>query len=211
MERRQEPVHTRQLSRAFASTRAVLAAVGPEQWGAATPCGAWDVRALVDHFLGSARWGAAAVTDPGAGTGSGAGAGTDPGAGPGAETAGEGGAVGDVLARYDEIISVALAAFGAPDVPERKVALPIGDFSGVELLHILTRDQFTHGWDLARAIGYDTDLDPELAEELLAEARDAVLDAYRDPEGAALFGPAVEAPAGARPADRLAAFLGRSI
>jgi len=72
-------------------------------------------------------------------------------------------------------------------------------------------EQFTHGWDLARAIGYSADLDPELAAGLLSRARLTIIDSFRGPDGEALFGPAVEAPAGAGPADQLAAFLGRRV
>jgi hypothetical protein len=36
-----------------------------------------------------------------------------------------------------------------------------------------------------------------------------ITDAYRGPDGAALFGPALEPPANAGPAGQLAAFLGR--
>ena len=72
-------------------------------------------------------------------------------------------------------------------------------------------EQFTHGWDLARATGQPTDLDPGLAAGLLSQARLAIPDAYRGPDGQALFGPAREAPAGAGPADQLAAFLGRAV
>jgi hypothetical protein len=70
-------------------------------------------------------------------------------------------------------------------------------------------EQFTHGWDLARAIGYPADLDPGLAGELLSQARLAITSAYRGPDGQALFGPAAQAPVAAGPADQLAAFLGR--
>lgn len=72
-------------------------------------------------------------------------------------------------------------------------------------------EQFTHGWDLARAAGQHTDLDPELAAELLGVARLAITDDFRGPDGQALFGPVREAPAGASPADQLAAFLGRAV
>ncbi|SEO86132.1 TIGR03086 family metal-binding protein [Actinacidiphila rubida] len=179
-----------QLGRAFASTRRVLAGVRPEHLGAATPCGAWDVRALIDHVVGSAWWGAGAVT--------GADVGEDP-------------ASGDLLARYDESARVALDAFASPGVMTRRIDLGFGVFSGAELAGMVARDQFTHGWDLARAIGHSTDLDRPLAGQLLVQARAEILDAYRGPEGDALFGPVVEPPAGACPADRLAAFLGRSV
>jgi uncharacterized protein (TIGR03086 family) len=79
------------------------------------------------------------------------------------------------------------------------------------LRDLAATEQFTHGWDLARAIGYSADLDPELASWLLSLARPAISDAFRGPDGQAMFGPATEAPAGAGPADQLAAFLGRRV
>ena len=193
MESKQDSVPTRQLSRAFASTRAVLAKVGPDQLDAATPCVSWNVRALINHFVGSARWGASAAM------------------GAGYEVTDEDYGAGDFLASYDDSIDAALAAFGSAGVLEKTIELAFGEFSGTDLMGMVARDQFTHGWDLARAIGHHTDLDPELADELLVQARVEILDAYRGPEGEAIFGPAVEAPAGACPADRLAAFLGRSV
>jgi len=180
------------LDRAFASTRAVLAEVQPGQLQARTPCASWDVRALINHFVGTARWAAASVS----GT---------------AQAADEDYTAGDFVARYDESIQHALAAFGAEGALEATLALPIGEFSGAALMNLAASDQFTHGWDLARAIGHPTDLDPGLATELLAWARTATPEALRGPEGQAPFGPIVEAPAGACPAARLAAFLGRPV
>jgi uncharacterized protein (TIGR03086 family) len=181
------------LGRAFAVTRTVLTKVGRDQLTAATPCQSWDVRALINHFVGSARWGASAV------------------AGTGYEVTDEDYAAGDYLAHYDAGIEAALAAFGSPGVRDKRIELAFGEFSGADLMGMVARDQFTHGWDLARAIGYPTDLDPQLADELLTRARAEILDAYRGPDGEAIFGPVVEAPAGAGPADRLAAFLGRRL
>jgi hypothetical protein len=62
-----------------------------------------------------------------------------------------------------------------------------------------------------RGIGQPTNLDPALASALLGQARLAVSDAFRGPNGQALFGPAVAVPDSAGPADRLAGFLGRSV
>ena len=171
----------------------MLAKVGPDQLDAATPCVSWDVRALINHFVGSARWGASAAM------------------GTGYEITDEDFAAGDFMASYDDSIAVALAAFGSDGVLEKTIELAFGTFTGAELMGMVARDQFTHGWDLARAVGYHTDLDPELADELLIRARVEILDAYRGPEGEAIFGPIVKARAGACPADRLAAFLGRAV
>jgi uncharacterized protein (TIGR03086 family) len=179
------------LARAFASTRAVLSTVKPDQLDLSTPCASWDVRSLINHFVGTARWAADMI----------AGA---------AGTPDEDYAAGDFLAAYDEYVAVAVAAFAADGALDRTVRLPFGEMSGTDFLDLASTDQFVHAWDLARATGHDTDLDPELATDLLATAHVTVLDAYRGPEGVAPFGPTVEPRPDACPADRLAAFLGRA-
>jgi uncharacterized protein (TIGR03086 family) len=180
------------LDQALQGTLAVLAKVRPEDLDGPTPCASWDVRALVNHFVGTARWWAATIS-------------------------GDGGvieadyAAGDFVAAYEESIRTAVTAFGADGALARTARLPFGEFPGTVLLSLATVEQFTHGWDLARAIGRPADLDPVLAAELLKLARLAVADAFRGPDGQALFGPAREAPGGAGPADHLAAFLGRVV
>jgi uncharacterized protein (TIGR03086 family) len=191
MKNEQVGVPVEPLGRAFASTRAVLAQVQAGQLDAPTPCASWDVRSLIEHFTGSVRWAAAAVG--------------------GEEAADEGRATLDFIAAYDQGIKGALAAFGTEGALERAVTLPWGEFSGVALMWLAVNDQFVHGWDLARAIGHDTDLDPGLADELLVRGQTWITDAYRGPDGTGLFGSPVKAPAGGSPADRLAAFLGRSM
>jgi uncharacterized protein (TIGR03086 family) len=207
---------TRPLNRAFASTRAVLAQVQEGQLGAPTPCASWDVRTLINHFIDTARWAASAVSASDEAVTDGAA--TDGAATDGAATGAAGDAVptadyraADLLASYDEAIEAALAAFGSAGILEKTISLPFGEFSGVDLMGLTARDQFTHGWDLARAIGHDTDLDPELAGELFIQAKTEITEAFRGPDGVAFFGPAIDAPASASPADRLAAFLGRTL
>jgi uncharacterized protein (TIGR03086 family) len=180
------------LDQALQGTLAVLTMVRPEDLDRPTPCASWDVRALVNHFVGTARWWAAAIS-------------------------GWGGvieadyAAGDFVEAYEESIRIAVAAFGAKGALARTIRLSFGEFPGAVLLSLATMEQFTHGWDLARATGRPADLDPALATGLLSLARLAVADAFRGPDGQALFGPAREAPAGAGPADQLAAFLGRAM
>ena len=189
-------VVTAQLNRAASSTMAVLGKVRAEQMAAPTPCASWDVRALINHFVGSARYWAAMLDGLD---------GSDEAPAPDY-------AAGDFVAAYEESIRIADAAFTAEGALERIVRLGQGDFPGAVALGFATTDQFMHGWDLARAIGQPTGgLDPELAERLLTQARLAVTDAYRGPDGVAVFGPELPAPVGAGPADRVAAFLGRSV
>jgi uncharacterized protein (TIGR03086 family) len=180
-----------ELNRSFLSTRAILAKVNRGDLTASTPCASWDVGALINHFVGTARWWAVSVTGEG-------------------EVTDADYAAGDFVAAYEESIAIATSAFQAEGVLEKTVRLPFGDFPGAVLLGLASMEQFTHGWDLARAIGHHTDLDPELAAGLLDQARFAISDDFRGPDGKALFGPATQAPAGASPADQLAAFLGRS-
>jgi uncharacterized protein (TIGR03086 family) len=178
------------LARALQGTLAIVTRVRSEDLDRPTPCASWDVRALVNHFIGSARWWAATIACDG-------------------EVADVDYAAGDFVAAYEESIRIAVAAFGADGALDRTIGLPFGEFPGTVLLSLAAMEQFTHGWDLARATGQPADTDPGLAAGLVSQAKLAIPDAFRGPDGQALFGPAREAPAGAGPADQLAAFLGR--
>jgi uncharacterized protein (TIGR03086 family) len=195
------PVTDSALNQSLHSTLSVLTKVGPADLGAPTPCASWDVRALVNHFVGSARWWAAVAGGPEA-----AGGADDGGLADLADFA-----AGGVVAAYEESIRLAVAAFAVEGALDKTVLLPFGEFPGAVLRDLAATEQFVHGWDLARAIGYPAALDPELASWLLGRARLTVTEAYRGPDGQALFGPEAEAPAGAGPADQLAAFLGRRL
>ena len=157
-----------ELDMALQSTLAILTKVQPADLDMPTPCASWNVRALINHFVGTARWWAGVI-------------------------AGEAGdtdadyADGDFVAAYEESIRIAVGAFAAEGALERTVRLPFGEFPGTVLLGLAAMEQFTHGWDLARAIGHPTDLDPALASALLGQARLAVSDAFRGPDGQALF------------------------
>jgi uncharacterized protein (TIGR03086 family) len=181
-----------ELDRALQSTLNILVKVQPSDLDAPTPCASWNVRGLINHFVGTARWWAGVLTGEADGTD--------------ADYAG-----GDFVTAYEESIRIALAAFDADGALDRTVRLPFGEFPGTVVRGMAALDQFTHGWDLARAIGYPTDLDPGLAAELLGQARMAISDGFRGPDGEAPFGPVAYAAAGAGPADQLAAFLGRPV
>jgi uncharacterized protein (TIGR03083 family) len=49
------------LNQALQSTLAILTKVRSDDLAAPTPCMSWDVRALISHFVGTARWWAAAI------------------------------------------------------------------------------------------------------------------------------------------------------
>jgi uncharacterized protein (TIGR03086 family) len=182
------------LELAFTSTRGVLANVTPEQLDLPTPCASWNVRNLVNHLVGLSHWFATGISS-----------GVTPPLP--AET---NFADGDILAAYDDGIQESLTAFSTPGALDKTVKLPFGEFLGSMFMALATNDTFTHGWDLAKATGQSTQLTPELAEQVLAQARGAIPDEFRGPDGTAPFGPIVEVADSAPAADRLAAFLGRT-
>lgn len=182
------------LERAFASTRSVLANVRPDQLELRTPCASWDVRALINHFIGASHWYAVSVN-----------AGKSPPPVEADFTA------GDMVASYDNGIEEAVAAFGAPDAMTKMIELHFATLPGSAFIALAATDAFVHGWDLARSTGQPSDLDADIATRLLEGARVMLPDALRGGDGDAPFGAQVEPRAAASAADRLAAFLGRAV
>ncbi len=164
-------------------------AVGPGQWTAPTPDDEWDVRALVNHVTVEDLW-APPLLD--------------------GRTLAEvgdrfdGDQLGhDPLATWRRASGDAVAAVGAHRVLERTVHVSFGDIPGREYVSQLTCDHVIHAWDLARAIGADERLEPELVEFAYGYLEPQA-DAWR---GAGVFGPQVEVPDGG---DRQAALLALS-
>lgn len=173
-----------QYQRAVDAFRPLLAEVGDEQLGLECPCDQWDVRGLLTHATGAQRGLAAAL----------AGA-TEP-------------VSEDPREDFEAVVETMLATF-TPERIAAAIKTPFGEQTGGFLLGLATGDIFVHAWDLARALGKPTDLDPELAEALLERMRKTLPDAARG-EGRA-FGPEQPVAADAPAADRLAAFTGRAV
>ena len=122
--------------------------VGPEQWGAATPCLKWDVRALVNHVVGEDLW-----TEPLV----------------------RGATIQEVGDRFDGDLLGSDPRETALDTAERasravaealprsaKVHLSYGDEDLDEYVFQLAADHLIHGWDLAVATDGDAVLDHDL-------------------------------------------------
>ncbi len=182
---------TENLARAFASTRTVLEGLKEVDLDASTPCASWTVRELINHIVGGAEFFGAATE-----------------AGEASPSKEQDYTKGDIVASFDSAVKRAVAAFAAPGAQEKILKLPFGEFSGADFMNLATSDTFTHGWDLAKATGQSTDLDPELAEQLLAAG--GIPDQFRGPEPMP-FGPVQKTGAGATAADRYAAYLGRKV
>ena len=185
---------TQPLEAAIQSTRAVLAATRRDQLGLPTPCASWDVAGLVNHLIGTQRFFLDAMN------------GQPPTTGDAPDFA-----AGDFLAAFDQASTACLAAFGEEGALAKTVKLPFGEMPAAAVVGLAATDAFTHGWDLARATGQATDLAPELAVGLLAASKQRIQPGFRGEDGKAPFGTEQQPPAGATDADKLAAFLGRSV
>ena len=148
--------------------------INADQWTASTPCTEWDVRALVNHVGGEWLWVAPLMSG---------------------KTIAEVGTSldGDVLgddpvATVDRASDAACAAFEAPDAAGRSVPLSFGDTPAMEYAQQMAVDTVIHTWDLARAIGADEVLDPELVDYTYAYMQ-GVAELWRS--GGA-FGPACD-------------------
>ncbi len=183
---------TQPLEEAIASTRGVLAGVTNDQLDNATPCASWKVRDLVNHIVGGQAFFTAGING-------------EPIA-PGATDY----ASGDFVSEFDQSAKQCVAAFAADGAMARMCTLPFGTMPGSAFIGLAATDTFVHGWDLAKATGQDTNLNPELASALLAGSKAAISDAVRGDEPMP-FAAAQQAPSGASAADQLAAFLGRKV
>jgi uncharacterized protein (TIGR03086 family) len=74
----------------------------------------------------------------------------------------------DPLDRYRHWQRPLAAVFAEPDALDRVAHHPVGNRSGLDLLRMRTLDLTLHAWDLARSLGLDETLDPELSGHLLS-------------------------------------------
>ncbi len=181
------------VQRACAATAAMLATVQAGDFSRPTPCKSWTVKDVVNHLIDSAAT-YAELAETGAW----------PDGGEDADRT-----AGDFAAPFGREAARLVAAFSAPGTMDKTLEMPFGGIPGSVCVWIAAGDIFTHGWDLAKATGQPSDLEPDLAGQLLAQIEQLLPDSMRGPEGEAPFGPKVEVPASAPAADRLAAFEGR--
>ena len=166
-------------------------AISDGDWDRPTPCADWSVRALVHHLVYEELWAPplfegrtiAEVGDRFEG-----------------EILG-----GDPQSAWKEAAAAALDGV-SPDVLDRTVHLSFGDVPGREYLGQLTADHVIHAWDLARGIGGDERLDPELV-EFVHTLMAPQVEQWRD---AGVFGPAVAVPDDADLQTKLLALTGRT-
>jgi uncharacterized protein (TIGR03086 family) len=140
------------LDRGAASFAAVLAQATPEQWAAPSGVGDWSVRDLVDHVIGGDRMSTVIL---------GGGSRSD-GLAQFARSTGD----ADPVSAFAECSREMAAAFAEPGALDRTVAHPAMEMPGSQLLGFRIGEYGLHGWDLARAIGADDTIDPDVAQAL---------------------------------------------
>lgn len=159
--------------------------------GRRTPCAEWTLADLLAHMTAQHHGFAAAAR----GTGSDLTAWEVRSAGP---------------ADHTEAAEDALTAFAEPEVPQREFELPEfgASFPAVQAVSFHLIDYVVHGWDVARSLGLDYRLAPEVAEPALRIALAVPGGDLRLQPGAP-FKPALDEN-GSDPLRRILAALGRS-
>jgi uncharacterized protein (TIGR03086 family) len=111
----------------------------------------------------------------------------------------------DLLAGWLEVSDRARAAALALDEPDRPVHLSFGDFSARDYLQQIITYRALQAWDLARAL----ELADPLSDELVTGLAGMLAPIAEQWRAWGVFGPEVEAPAGADTRQRLLCLTGR--
>jgi uncharacterized protein (TIGR03086 family) len=166
-----------------------LSAVQTSQWEDATPCTDWNVRQLVNHFVSGAK-NVKSIME-----------------GTGPQDFGDNVLGDDPLAAFNAAVEKALAEIEVPGAMGTEVTTRRGEQSAGDYVLGQVQEMAVHGWDLAKATGQDTAIDPELVEVGLAR----VMANRERLRTAGVFGEA-EAPFAddADPQTRYLGILGRS-
>jgi len=136
------------LGRGAAWFAGVLDQVSPDRWAAPSGLGDWTVRELVDHVIGGDRMSTRILRGGTRADGL-------------AEFA-RSAADADPVGAFAEASRDMASAFAAPGALDRIVAHPAFDMPGSQLLGFRIGEYGLHGWDLARAIGADDTIDPDV-------------------------------------------------
>ena len=177
--------------RALASTRAYVNAAKTDQWQGLTPCSERDVKQAAKHNIGENLWAAELfnrkrIEEVGSRL-DGDLAGTDP------------------AGAYAASVEAATLVVSAPGAMEAICHLSSGDYSDSDVAAQLVMDLLVHGWDIAKATGQDSRLDPELVQACLPIVKQLTIQ-FRS---AGVFGENLPVDADADPQTRLLAMVGR--
>jgi uncharacterized protein (TIGR03086 family) len=139
------------LDRAAGEFARRLGAAPESAYGDPTPCTDWDVRQLILHVVGGNHMSVALLDGATA---------EESIAAIRAAVAG----VTDLPAAFDASVAAQRAAFHRPGALDGTVHHVVGDIPASMLLGFRVSDLLLHSWDLARGLGADDTLDPEVLE-----------------------------------------------
>lgn len=178
------------LGAGVAQAEAVVARIGPEQYGWSTPCDGWTVRDLVHHMIGALVMFAAVARDGQA----------DP-------ALFERDLIGDdAAASLGAAGREAVALWSVPGRLDGMANLPFGEMPAAFALQLPSMDMLVHSWDLATATDMEVAWDESLVSDVWAFSRETFDDpAMRGDD----FAPPVTVDDDADDLSRLVAFLGR--
>jgi uncharacterized protein (TIGR03086 family) len=177
--------------KSMAGTRAYIDAVRGDQWHAPTPCTDWDVKQIANHIIGENLWAGEILEGKTI---------AEVGSKFDGDLAGQ-----DPATAYQGSVKVATDAVSAPGAMQVTCHLSFGDFSGADYAAQLFMDTLIHGWDIAKATGQDTRLDPDLVAACMPIAQ-LITSMAR---GSGAFGDDLPVSSDADPQTRLLALLGR--
>jgi uncharacterized protein (TIGR03086 family) len=183
------------MHRVLAETKRVVDNIEPGQLDNPSPCDEWTVRDVLNHITGGATMFGLCVRD-----------GNVPDEKLGALMTGDN-LGSDYKGAWARAADDAEASFAIPGAMDKVVKLPFGEMPAGTALNIAIFDVTTHAWDLAKATGQSTELDPEVAAIAYEVAQGMLNDEMR---GTGMFGQAVAVSEDAPMADRLAGFAGRT-
>lgn len=141
-------VNLRNYTKAIYGFDHVMRGVDDAAWGRPSPCDGWSAQDVVLHAAGVLRYveslaRSAAVVPPG----------------------------DEPRSAWAAARDAVLEALDHDGVLQRPVASPFGEMPLDALIGVLVVDTLTHSWDLARAVGGDERLAPELVETAFAQVR----------------------------------------
>ncbi len=177
--------------RAMESTRVFVDGVKTDEWHRPTPCSEWDVKQVANHIIGENLWAAElfqgkTIAEVGSRL--------------------DGDLAGDDPARaYAVSVEASTPVVSATDAMETTCHLSFGDYPGSDYAAQLFMDLLVHGWDIARATGQDSRLDPDLVRACLPVAEQLTTQ-FRS---AGVFGENLLVSADADPQTKLLALVGR--
>jgi uncharacterized protein (TIGR03086 family) len=175
--------------KAGAMAHGVISHISSDQLSDPTPCTEWDVAALINHLVnGNLRFVAMVTGQPGPDRGQ--------------DVLGQ-----DHLAAFSDSLDQLCAAFDREGMLEQTFPTPFGEGPGTLLVTMRVGELTIHSWDLAAATGQPRDLDPEL----VAFADKSMRSRPIPRGGQSPFAEQSSAPEGATAADRLAAYVGRTV